>query len=53
MIICGYPGIGKSTLSKSNSKFIDLDSSNFRYYDGTRDSKWWQPYTNVAVGLHN
>lgn len=29
MIIIGFPGIGKSTVSKTNDKYIDLESSCF------------------------
>lgn len=31
MIICGFPGIGKTTYARANSngKVVDLDSSNF------------------------
>jgi len=37
MIVIGYQGIGKSTLSKTNDKYIDLESGNF-FVDGTRQT---------------
>lgn len=35
MIICGYPGIGKSSVAKLNPTFIDLESSNFYISNAT------------------
>lgn len=54
MIIIGYPGIGKSSLSTSATGYIDLDSSNFwRWEDGNRvrDKNWYIAYCNIAVYL--
>ena len=46
-IICGYPGIGKSTYVKNNKdKAIDLDSSLF-----TKHDKWETDYVNLAYML--
>jgi MoxR-like ATPase len=53
MIIIGYPGIGKTTLCKHWHKYVDLDSSAFRYNDGTRDKRWAEIYCKVAIDLHN
>lgn len=39
MIICGFPGVGKSTLAR-NSNWIDLESTPF--------AKNWEIYANVA-----
>ena len=50
MIIIGYQGIGKSTLSKEQNGFIDLESGNF-FVDGSRDEKWYIPYCNIAACL--
>lgn len=37
-IVIGYPGIGKSTLSKNINKCIDLDSSTFQVPMGGKES---------------
>jgi len=50
MIIIGYQGIGKSTVSNRKSGFIDLESGNF-WVDGKRDSNWHIPYCNIATHL--
>ena len=50
MIIAGYQGIGKSTLSQKNNRFIDLESSSF-WKDGTRLEDWYYYYVNVAQHL--
>ena len=50
MIIIGYQGIGKSTLSDKDNKYIDLESSNFRI-DGKRADDWYKPYGNIALDL--
>lgn len=50
MIVIGYPGIGKSTTAKKNSKFIDLESSNF-WVDGHRHDDWYRSYCQVAEDL--
>ena len=46
MIIIGYPGVGKSTLSKKNKGIIDYDSSMFVKEDG-----WEESYVERAIGL--
>jgi hypothetical protein len=68
MIICGYPGIGKSSVAKLNPTFIDLESSNFYMnniccdYDNeqkpvpdwdNRPKFWYIYYTNIAIDLSN
>lgn len=51
MIIVGYQGIGKSTLSKSGvGRYIDLESSNF-YVHGTRPTGWEILYCKLAKNL--
>lgn len=50
MIIVGYQGIGKSTLSRKSNNFIDLESSNF-WVDGVRADNWYIPYCNIANHL--
>lgn len=55
MIIIGYQGIGKSTLSGKN-KCIDLESGNFWFYDletyqKVRYNDWYVPYCNIANHL--
>ena len=52
MIIVGYQGIGKSTMSDINSNVIDLESSIFRI-DGKRRDDWYKIYANVASHLSN
>lgn len=50
MIIIGYQGVGKSTLSKENINFIDLESSHF-FIDGKRDDNWYLVYCSIAKSL--
>lgn len=50
-IFCGYPGIGKSTVCKNRTGWIDLESSNFYKEDGSKLDEWWIGYTNIAVDL--
>lgn len=50
MIIIGYQGIGKSSLSKIFS--IDPESGNF-WVDGKRDENWYIPYCNIANDISN
>ena len=50
-IILGYQGIGKSTLSHNNLRYIDLESSNFRNLDGTRSENWYIYYCQTAMSL--
>lgn len=53
MIIIGYQGIGKSTYCKLNEKHdaIDLESSCFKYPDGTRPKDWAILYCKTAEDL--
>ena len=50
MIIVGYQGIGKSTISSADNGFIDLESSNF-FVNGKRSDDWYIPYCNIAREL--
>ena len=50
MIIIGYQGIGKSSISKPENRCIDLESSNF-FVDGKRDEFWYIIYCNIAEHL--
>lgn len=50
MIIIGYQGIGKSTLSNKDVRFIDLESGNF-WVDGKRADDWYKPYCQIAENL--
>lgn len=50
MIIIGYQGIGKSTLSNKNIKYVDLESGNF-YIDKKRQDNWYLIYCNIAKHL--
>lgn len=54
MVIVGYQGIGKTTLSKSSHKFIDLESS-MMFFNGTaeRPEGWEELYVNYAESLAN
>lgn len=52
MIVIGYQGIGKSTLSKKSLKYIDLESGNF-WVRNHRYSDWVQVYVNIAIDLSN
>ena len=55
MIITGYQGIGKSTLSSKNDKVIDLESTNFWKIDEngnkTRYEDWYVYYCQIAMDL--
>lgn len=46
MIVCGYPGIGKTRVSENRNSVIDLDSSIFDHVDG-----WADTYCRVAEQL--
>ena len=48
MIICGYPGIGKSSIVRHYQGVIDLESSNFKIVND-----WYKVYVNVAEDLDN
>ena len=50
MILIGYQGVGKSTLSNGTHKYIDLESSNF-WVDGKRNENWHMVYCNIANHL--
>lgn len=50
MIILGYQGIGKSSVSSPETKCIDLESSNF-WHDGKRPNDWYIYYCNIALDL--
>lgn len=50
MIIAGYPGIGKSSIS-GKVNCIDLESSLFFDSNGVRPAKWYDYYYNVATSL--
>jgi len=50
MIVIGYQGIGKSTLSNNDLRFIDLESGNF-WVDGKRANDWYKPYCQIAEHL--
>lgn len=51
MIICGFPGIGKSTIAKEEN-VIDLESSIFRTgKDGVRPLLWEKYYCDMAIEL--
>lgn len=54
MVIVGYQGIGKTTLSKESHKFIDLESS-MMFFNGTpeRPEGWEELYVNYAESLAN
>lgn len=50
MIIIGYPGIGKSSISNSDTRCIDLESSNF-FVDDKRPDDWYKYYVQIAQHL--
>jgi len=50
MIILGYQGIGKSTMSKDDFKVIDLESSCFTL-EGQKINEWYKAYGNLAMHL--
>ena len=45
MIICGFPGVGKSFVAKNYHGFVDLESTPFK--------KNWDLYTDVAIHMNN
>lgn len=47
MIIIGYQGIGKTTLSKKENGYLDFESSSF-YSNGFRPKAWADYYCNAA-----
>ena len=46
MIIIGYLGVGKSTVSSKHENYIDFDSSMF-----PKDAGWEESYVERAVAL--
>jgi ABC-type cobalamin/Fe3+-siderophores transport system ATPase subunit len=52
MLIVGYQGIGKSTISNSITSMIDLESGNF-WVNGKRNDDWYKVYVNIAEHLSN
>lgn len=47
IIICGYPCIGKSSITEKSQIYIDLESSGF-----SKDNPlWYKDYCNTAVNL--
>lgn len=51
MIIFGYPGIGKTTVSKEDYRFIDLDSSDPLIRWKWQRKDWETDYCNMALLL--
>ena len=53
MIVCGYPGVGKSSIAGWNN-CIDLESSNFSQWQTDNvDYDWMAHYIHVATELAN
>ena len=50
MIIIGYPGIGKSTLSTTNEQYVDMESSRF-IFNGVRPVRWAYFYARMAEDI--
>lgn len=50
VVVVGYQGIGKSTLARERSKFVDVESSCFRI-GSERPKDWYIYYCNVALHL--
>jgi hypothetical protein len=51
MIICGYPCIGKSSISNPENQCIDLDSSKYTLPDESKEDNWVQKYCDLAKEL--
>lgn len=49
-IVIGYPGIGKTTASAQDNRFIDLDSSTFSE-EGYKVAGWEVSYCRCAIDL--
>ena len=49
-IICGYPGIGKSSIACPENGIIDLESSTF-HDEFNKDTEWWNYYCSTAENL--
>ena len=58
MIICGFPGIGKTTAAKGRRDVIDVESSDYHYYGkgGTterfEDPDFPRNYVNILKGYN-
>lgn len=50
MIIIGYPGIGKSTLSIANGQYVDMESSQF-IFSRVRPVRWAYFYARMAEDI--
>lgn len=50
MIIVGYQGIGKSSISNRGTGCIDLESGNF-FVGGKRPDDWYKYYVQIAKHL--
>ena len=50
MIVIGYQGIGKSTVTKQLDNCIDLESSMMKI-NGHREENWFIPYGQIALDL--
>ena len=50
MIIIGYPGIGKSTLSTTKEQYVDMESSRF-IFNGVRPVRWAYFYARMAEDI--
>ena len=50
VIICGYPGAGKTSIAGKDS-IIDLESSNFKFYGPVGYQHWVDQYGHVALDL--
>lgn len=56
MIVVGFPGIGKTSISFGENKFVDLESSCFNIVDPvtnkkTKPENWEKLYVSVAYDL--
>lgn len=49
-IIVGYPGVGKSTMSRLSDNVVDLESSDW-FIGARRADDWEVTYCNVAMNL--
>ncbi len=50
VIIVGYQGIGKSTISNKSLNYVDLESSNFNLDEG-KVFNWQNYYCKIAISL--
>ena len=51
MIICGYPCIGKTSISTAKNRIIDLESSMFNDNNGKKNPGWEKTYCRIAEDL--